>query len=641
MSNKKNLIIPKLQKQNLGKVNPQKAEYLYISKDFCQKGLSQIIKDGGVQFKEIQKFVNNTQEPQYILVHASKLEEGYLAISLLAGIYNEIHYRGAWEDGMSEGNEENNSSGATPTEPGIQWSDSWQCLPIVPFKEADDYYNWQENGFSSFGNSFLASQKTNDNFVPYWSENEDKPICISMENISFFNCDGIIETLNSFRSNEQVYVLILHEENDFDPFSSFDGFDTFESNEDKNLNQIILSLTAEELEIPKTSSVSFYYENIWKQMVANSGCKLERKFPVHDFLLDIEKMNKEFSYDFLNKILKYALRNREHGILRKNDFQFMERFAGKRGPVEQQTESRSAIRCLREDLIGMEQVKEQVMETVQVMKFNRLRKEMGLKKSSYHNVHMMLGAPGTAKTTVAKLMGKIMEEEKLLPGSQFACVNGAELKGMYVGHSAPKTKALFEENDIIVIDEAYSLTGDRSEPDSFSREAIAQLVIELEEHAEDKLVIFAGYGGTDVDEKNNKMKEFIDANPGIKSRINSTFYFPSYTAPEMAEIFKKHVEMSGYELPKGWKEPIVDYFSTRVNDENFGNGREARALFEKVSVQMAKRIMGNADGGPQNAITEKTAKQCRISDIEGAIRRAVEENKQISGRVKVHNRIGF
>lgn len=641
MSNKKNLIIPKLQKQNLGKVNPQKAEYLYISKDFCQKGLSQIIKDGGVQFKEIQKFVNNTQEPQYILVHASKLEEGYLAISLLAGIYNEIHYRGAWEDGMSEGNEENNSSGATPTEPGIQWSDSWQCLPIVPFKEADDYYNWQENGFSSFGNSFLASQKTNDNFVPYWSENEDKPICISMENISFFNCDGIIETLNSFRSNEQVYVLILHEENDFDPFSSFDGFDTFESNEDKNLNQIILSLTAEELEIPKTSSVSFYYENIWKQMVANSGCKLERKFPVHDFLLDIKKMNKEFSYDFLNKILKYALRNREHGILRKNDFQFMERFAGKRGPVEQQTESRSAIRCLREDLIGMEQVKEQVMETVQVMKFNRLRKEMGLKKSSYHNVHMMLGAPGTAKTTIAKLMGKIMEEEKLLPGSQFACVNGAELKGMYVGHSAPKTKALFEENDIIVIDEAYSLTGDRSEPDSFSREAIAQLVIELEEHAEDKLVIFAGYGGTDVDEKNNKMKEFIDANPGIKSRINSTFYFPSYTAPEMAEIFKKYVEMSGYELPKGWKEPIVDYFSTRVNDENFGNGREARALFEKVSVQMAKRIMGNADGGPQNAITEKTAKQCRISDIEGAIRRAVEENKQISGRVKVHNRIGF
>ncbi len=65
------------------------------------------------------------------------------------------------------------------------------------------------------------------------------------------------------------------------------------------------------------------------------------------------------------------------------------------------------------------------------------------------------------------------------------------------------------------------------------------------------------------------MKEFIDANPGIKRRNNSTFYFPSYTAPEMAEIFKKHAEISGYELPENWKEPITAYFSTRVNDENF------------------------------------------------------------------------
>ena len=88
MSTKKNLIVPKLKKQTLGKINPQKAEYLYISRDFCKSGFAQILKDGGEQFKEIQKFINNPREPQYILVHASKLEEGYLAISLLAGIYN-------------------------------------------------------------------------------------------------------------------------------------------------------------------------------------------------------------------------------------------------------------------------------------------------------------------------------------------------------------------------------------------------------------------------------------------------------------------------------------------------------------------------------------------------------------------------
>ena len=104
MSTKKNLIVPKLKKQTLGKINPQKAEYLYISRDFCKSGFAQILKDGGEQFKEIQKFINNPREPQYILVHASKLEEGYLAISLLAGIYNEINQRGEWEDGMSDGN---------------------------------------------------------------------------------------------------------------------------------------------------------------------------------------------------------------------------------------------------------------------------------------------------------------------------------------------------------------------------------------------------------------------------------------------------------------------------------------------------------------------------------------------------------
>ena len=143
----------------------------------------------------------------------------------------------------------------------------------------------------------MASQKTNDTFVPYWTENEDKPVCITMNDSSFFMWQRIIETLNNFSSNEQVYILILHEENNFDSinsFGGFGGFDTFESDSDKNLNQIILSLTAEELVIPKTRSVSFYYENIWKQMVKSSGCRLERKFPVHDFLLDIEKMNKEF-----------------------------------------------------------------------------------------------------------------------------------------------------------------------------------------------------------------------------------------------------------------------------------------------------------------------------------------------------------
>lgn len=88
------------------------------------------------------------------------------------------------------------------------------------------------------------------------------------------------------------------------------------------------------------------------------------------------------------------------------------------------------------------------------MKFNKMRQKMGMKGSAYHNVHVMLGAPGTAKTTVATIMGQMMFEENLLSDNRMICINGAELKGKYVGHSAPKTKSLFEDYDVIVIDEA-------------------------------------------------------------------------------------------------------------------------------------------------------------------------------------------
>ena len=83
----------------------------------------------------------------------------------------------------------------------------------------------------------MASQKTNDTFIPYWTENEDKPVCITMNDSGFFMWQRIIETLNNFSSNEQVYILILHEENNFDSinsFGGFGGFDTFESDSDKN-----------------------------------------------------------------------------------------------------------------------------------------------------------------------------------------------------------------------------------------------------------------------------------------------------------------------------------------------------------------------------------------------------------------------
>lgn len=251
---------------------------------------------------------------------------------------------------------------------------------------------------------------------------------------------------------------------------------------------------------------------------------------------------------------------------------------------------------------------------------------MNIGGSVYHNVHVMLGAPGTAKTTMAKLMGQMMVENGLLRDNRFVCVNGAELKGKYVGHSAPKTKALFENYDIIVIDEAYSLVDSKGEMDSFSNEAIAQLIIELEEHSTDKLVIFTGYGGKNVTEKNNKMRNFFDANPGIKSRITSTIYFESYSPEEMVNILFNMAKIQKYNVDASVKDVLYTYFCKRVNDENFGNGREARSLLETCILFAAKRLFNNE----KEKYTKTQMQTLTYDDVVNAINRTVhsmEESK--------------
>jgi SpoVK/Ycf46/Vps4 family AAA+-type ATPase len=287
------------------------------------------------------------------------------------------------------------------------------------------------------------------------------------------------------------------------------------------------------------------------------------------------------------------------------------------------------------ELVGMEEVKKQVINIVKVMKYNKIRSKMNLDGGTYHNVHVMLGAPGTAKTTVAQFMGQIMVEEHLLPDDRYICVNGAELKGMYVGHSAPKTKALFEENDIIVIDEAYSLVGDHGQNDSFSKEALAQLIIELENHSTDKLVIFAGYGGGKVNEKNNKMKDFLDANPGIKSRITSTIYFDSYNAQEMVEIFMRIAKNQKYKVDDSVRTILAGHFAKRVGDENFGNGREARSLLETSVVFAANRILVK----DKNKYTKEEMQTITYDDVAAAI--AQVEQAELTQNAMLARRMGF
>ena len=247
-------------------------------------------------------------------------------------------------------------------------------------------------------------------------------------------------------------------------------------------------------------------------------------------------------------------------------------------------------------------------------------------KGAYHNVHLLIGAPGTAKTTIAQMMGNIMCEQKLLSGNRFIAINGADLKGMYVGHSAPKTRHYFDDYDIILIDEAYSIASEK-EMDSFSQEAIAQLIIELEKHGTDRLVLFAGYGGKNVREQDNKMKLFLNANPGIRSRINSTIFFNSYTPDEMVEIVHCQAVGQKYVLTHEADGDIRAYFAERVKSPDFGNGREARSLLENITLKAAERIMAL----PESKLTKKMMQELTAEDVKGALLQQQEAYEQQHG----------
>ncbi len=387
----------------------------------------------------------------------------------------------------------------------------------------------------------------------------------------------------------------------------------------------MLGLSADEVSVNlKKETEKNYYKLLFRGNFAARNISTKRGFSYDRLANIVAAILESEKCKLVENIVKYAVKDwktPEERPIENKDFYFMDRFcrtasmAANGNAAEQKT----AKDIMMKELIGMEDVKKQVINVVNVMKYNRIREKMGISGSRYHNVHVMLGAPGTAKTTVAQLMGQIMVEERLLADNRFTCINGAELKGMYVGHSAPRTKALFENYDIIVIDEAYSLVGDRGENDSYTKEALAQLIIELENHSADKLVIFAGYGGKKVNDKNNKMKDFLDANPGIKSRITSTIYFDSYSPDEMVQIFFRLAKNGHYLLDENCGEMLRAHFEKRVLDDNFGNGREARSLLETAVIYTAGRVLA------QNKKTY-TRKDMQIITCED-VRKAIEQSE--------------
>lgn len=236
-----------------------------------------------------------------------------------------------------------------------------------------------------------------------------------------------------------------------------------------------------------------------------------------------------------------------------------------------------------EKMIGLPEVKKVISQAIDYHKAQKLFKDKGISSEKTARHMVFTGNPGTAKTTAARLFAQIMKENNLLSEGKLYEVGRADLVGKYVGWTARIVKNKFEQarGSVLFIDEAYSLVDDKD--GLFGDEAINTIVQEMENNREDMVVIFAGYP--------DKMEQFLQKNPGLRSRIAFNVPFEDYTPDELYEITKLLADNKELILTPDVEEKLLPIFEIHSKQDDFGNGRFARNLLEKALMKQASRLL--------------------------------------------------
>lgn len=238
--------------------------------------------------------------------------------------------------------------------------------------------------------------------------------------------------------------------------------------------------------------------------------------------------------------------------------------------------------------IGLGSVKQTMRDFVDYLNFIQERKKMGLKTKEGLSVNsVFLGNPGTGKTTVARIVGDIFKAMGLLTKGHIVEVDRATLVGQYVGETAQKTEKVIEDSmgGILFIDEAYTLVKKGGSGQDFGQEAIDTLLKRMEDKAGEFVTIVAGYP--------NEMNDFLESNPGMKSRFTQFFNFEDYTPDEMIQIFDMMAKKEDYTLSDGAKTLLHKEFTNlyRNRDKTFGNGRLVRNTYDDAKMRLSKRYL--------------------------------------------------
>jgi AAA+ superfamily predicted ATPase len=236
-------------------------------------------------------------------------------------------------------------------------------------------------------------------------------------------------------------------------------------------------------------------------------------------------------------------------------------------------------------LVGLERVKADVRQLINFLKVQKMREEQGLKSLPVSRHLVFYGNPGTGKTTVARLLAEVYRTLGILRRGHLIETDRAGMVAGFVGQTAIKVREAVQKalGGLLFVDEAYTLSSGGE--NDFGREAVETLLKMMEDHRDDLVVVVAGYTG--------KMQEFLDSNPGLRSRFNRHVHFDDYEPQQLVKIFQTFCHKADFKLTPDAEKELAAVFQvlTASRDETFGNARTARNLFETAISKQANRIV--------------------------------------------------
>lgn len=362
---------------------------------------------------------------------------------------------------------------------------------------------------------------------------------------------------------------------------------------DKYLDNVPLSVEyfaqVDKIENPNSewlTSARFLYKT-FKQMgcilIACNGCQLS---------VEVDALNR-----FCDRIIRYIV-----DIEQKDTcMDFVKQKAIQKQKSEEVEDLMEKTNTILEDvntLIGLNNVKQEISNLVNLLLVYRYRADRGLKNPPLAMHFVFTGNPGTGKTTIARRIAEIYKELGLITTGQLVEVDRSALVAGYVGQTSEKVNEVVNRamGGVLFIDEAYSLVSN-SEND-FGQEAIDILLKKIEDNREKFVTIVAGYP--------KEMEEFLNSNPGLRSRFNKSIHFEDYSIEELYMIFEKMCGEYDYNVKETAKPVLINKLEGMINKPNFANARDVRNYFEQVVNRQANRVMrmGISDGEQLQIIAE-------------------------------------